>query len=494
MLLHDLVDHAARRWPDHAAVGMAAETLTHGQLARASERVASWLYRNGVRRGDRVVVVTPSDVLVPVLLYAASRIGAVFCLLHEQTRGGALGHVLADAEPALLVGAGGDAVEQASRHGVLTVDIAEARREAFSLGPAAVDGAQAPGPLPVDPMCLIYTSGTTTRPKAVVSTHQQAMFAVQAIQSRLGYRGDDVVYCPLPLSFDYGMYQIFLGAASGACVRLGRLSEAGPALLRSMVEARTSILAAVPAVAETLARLLRRRPAEVPPLRLLTNTGATMPPGLLATLRAAIPTLRVQLMFGLTECKRATIMPPDGDLGRPGSCGLPLPGTEVFAVDEQGNRLPPRRVGELVVRGPNVMAGYWRRPQLTAERFPRRLGLFPQLNTGDHGYLDEDGYVYFIGRVDDIYKERGFRVSATEVEAAACRVPGVERAAVLPPRDGRPALLAVVGELTAEEVLLAMREEIEEFKIPQRCVVLDTLPLTHNGKVDRHTLLAEVGP
>lgn len=138
------------------------------------------------------------------------------------------------------------------------------------------------------------------------------------------------------------------------------------------------------------------------------------------------------------------------------------------------------------------MAGYWRRPELTAQRFPREHDLFPQLRTGDHGWLDEDGYVYFVGRLDDIYKERGFRVSATEVEAAARRVPGVERAAVLPPLDNRPAVLAVAGEVRPEEVLLRMRDEIEEFKIPRRCVVLDALPLTRNGKIDRKTLLAEV--
>jgi acyl-CoA synthetase (AMP-forming)/AMP-acid ligase II len=217
-----------------------------------------------------------------------------------------------------------------------------------------------------------------------------------------------------------------------------------------------------------------------------------MPAELLVTLRAAIPTLRVQLMFGLTECKRATIMPPDADLDRPGACGVALPGSEVFAIDEAGNRLPAGQIGEIVVRGPNVMAGYWRQPELTAQRFPREHGLFPQLRTGDYGWLDMDGYLYFVGRVDDIYKERGVRVSTTEVEAAARRVPGVEQAAVLVPAGSRPALLAVVGELAPDEVLRRMREEIEDFKIPRRCVVLAGLPLTSNGKVDRKMLLAEV--
>ncbi len=193
-------------------------------------------------------------------------------------------------------------------------------------------------------------------------------------------------------------------------------------------------------------------------------------------------------MFGLTECKRTAIMPPDEDLRRPGASGIPLPGTEVFVIDEQGNRLGPGSVGEFVIRGPHVMLGYWRRPELNAEKFPRRDGLFAELRSGDFGWVDDDGYLYFVGRRDDIYKERGFRVSATEVEAAARKVPGVDSATVLAPDAGRGAVLVAVTERPPGEVLAEMVTQIEPFKIPQRCVTVDALPLTGNGKVDRKAL------
>ncbi|XVV07976.1 AMP-binding enzyme [Actinosynnema sp. CA-248983] len=135
------------------------------------------------------------------------------------------------------------------------------------------------------------------------------------------------------------------------------------------------------------------------------------------------------------------------------------------------------------------MAGYWRRPELTAQRFRLVEGLFPQLHTGDYGHLDADGFLYFSGRRDDLYKERGFRVSATEVEAAAHRVPGVRSAAVLPPGDGRDgAVLFVVGDLAPEAVLVGLRGELEEFKVPGRCVAVAEIPVTRNGKVDRRAL------
>lgn len=490
-LLHGLIDDAEAMWPDRIAVSTRSEALTHAQLAAASRRITVWLKALGLRRGQRVVYVGPTDVVVPALIYAASRLGAPFSLLHELTRGEALAHVLTDAEPSLLISHEIEARELATAHGIPAADLDTLRDHALSTRDASI--APAASVLSIDPVCLIYTSGTTSRPKAVVSTHDQATFAIRAIQSVLDYRQDDIVYCPLPLSFDYGMYQLFLGAASGAQVRLGLPAEVGPSLLNNLIESGATILASVPAVAENLARLLRRSSTRAPhALRLLTNTGAAMPSEPLAALRDALPGLRVQLMFGLTECKRAAIMPVDADLERPGACGIALPGTEIFAIDAEGRRLAPGEIGELVVRGPNVMAGYWRAPEQTARRFPRGEGLFPQLNTGDHGRVDADGYVYFVGRVDDIYKERGFRISTIEVETAARRVPGVESAVVLPPRDGEPALLVVVGDLDPESVTLHMRDLIEVFKIPQRCVVLDALPLTHNGKIDRKALRAEV--
>jgi acyl-CoA synthetase (AMP-forming)/AMP-acid ligase II len=329
-------------------------------------------------------------------------------------------------------------------------------------------------------------------PKAVVSTHAQMLFAARAIQSQLNYRADDVVYAPLPLSFDYGLYQIFLAALGGAHVWLGTAADIGPVLLRNLRRSRATILPAVPSLAENLAQMLRRY-AGAPDLRLLTNTGAVMRPQTLAALRDKIPGLRVQLMFGLTECKRISIMPPDEDLRRPGACGLPLPGTEVLVLDDDGQPVPTGEIGELVVRGPHVMAGYWRRPELTEHRFPRTHGLFPQLRSGDYGWLDADGYLYFSGRRDDIYKSRGFRVSATEIEAAVCRLPEVEAAAVLPPQDGRPhPVLFVTGKLRPAELLDRLRADLEPYKVPDLCVAVDRMPLTANGKIDRAALAASL--
>jgi acyl-coenzyme A synthetase/AMP-(fatty) acid ligase len=488
-LLHDLLDRAAERSPRTPSLSLGRRVTSFGDIAAASDRIARHLRARGVGRRDRVVVRTADPLAATTALFAVSRAGGVFSLLHEGVRGGALTHVLDDSEPAVVVCDTAEAAAEAAARGAdfLTTE------ELLALSEEPLPRSSGPGPgavgiLEVDPVCMIYTSGTTSRPKAVVSTHQQVLFAANAIQRRLNYRPGDTVYCPLPVSFDYGLYQVYLVLLAGARLRFGTAAESGPPLLRSLVESGATVLAGVPAVSDRLAWLAARAEHRPTSLRLLTNTGAALSEKTVTSLRRSLPGLRVQVMYGLTECKRATIMPPDGDLARPGSCGLPLDGTEVFVVGDDGERLPAGETGQIVVRGPHVMAGYWRRAELTAERFHRRDGLFPELRTGDYGWQDEDGYLYFDGRRDDIYKERGFRVSATEVEAAAHRVDGVTSAVVLPPRDGRPAQLAVIAAIPREEVLRRMRAEIEDYKIPRSCTRFDDLPTNGNGKVDRERL------
>jgi acyl-CoA synthetase (AMP-forming)/AMP-acid ligase II len=305
----------------------------------------------------------------------------------------------------------------------------------------------------------------------------------------LGYAPDDIVYVQLPLSFDYGLYQLFLAAASGAQVWLAGPADGGPALLRSLRRSAATVLPAVPPMADGLVRMLRRSQTQQLALRMFTSTGAAILPETVRSLRSAVPGLRIHLMFGLTECKRATIMPADGDLDRPGSCGRALPGTEVFIIGDGGRRLPAGEVGEIVVRGANVMSGYWRRPGDSRRVFPCAEGLFPELRTGDYGWLDEAGYLYFAGRRDDIYKEKGYRVSAAEVETGAPRVPGVLDAAVVPADGQSGAVLAVTGPLSAAEVLHGMTSQIEDFKIPRNCLRVNELPRNCNGKVDRKAIM-----
>jgi amino acid adenylation domain-containing protein len=478
-VLHDLLDRRAAATPDAQALTRGTTTWTYAELRDRSLAGAGWLAQLGVGRGDRVLVVAPHAAESAALAFAASRLGAIFAVISDQIRPYLLEHVLEDSAPRLVVG---------------TSEAAATAERLFD-GPVheledlPADGVPpAGGGEPTDPVAFIYTSGSTAKPKAVVSPHRQVLFATGAIQSRLRYRPDDTVWCCMPLSFDYGLYQVFLACAAGAHLVLGDAAQAGPPLVRELEGHGATVLPLVPSLAATLVRLVGRTGRPPSRLRMVTNTGAALSPAASARLRELVPGLDVVPMFGLTECKRVSIAEPNADLERPGSVGTPLPGTEAWVVDPDGRRLPPGETGELVVRGPHVMAGYWRAPELTAARF--RDGL---LHTGDQCRLDADGHLYFAGRTDDIYKQQGFRVSAIEVEAAATDVPQVELAAVLPPDGEDGAHLLVTGAITEAELARELAARLEDHKVPPQISVVESFPLSVNGKVDKRRL-AEVVP
>jgi len=496
-LLHDLLDDAAGRCPDRVAVRRGPVSFTYAELRGRSRAAAHRLTALGVRRGDRVAIVAPHDPHAVAAIFGTSRAGALHVVLGDGMPEQRLAHILADCSPRLLLtGAHCPPKFTAAAHraGVPTAtDLAALCAPPDAADPPPDAAAHRPLGVPIDPVGLIYTSGSTALPKAVVSTHRQVLFATQAIARCLGYRRDDTVFCCMPLSFDYGQYQIYLAATAGATLVLGAAADAGPRLASVLRDERVTVLPAVPSLADALAALLRR-PRSVSnnsaplPLRLLTSSGAVLSSSTAAALRAALPGLEIVGMFGLTECKRVAIMEPDGDLARPGAAGRALPGTEIYVVDEYRERLPAGSVGELVVRGEHVMAGYWEAPELTAERFGRDGFGQPLLYTGDQVRLDDEGYLYFVGRSDEVYKQRGFRVSAVEVEAAALTVPGVVAAAVLPPAQARGAVLAIAGDVRPAAVLTELGARLEDHQVPERCVVHARLPLGATGKVDKRAL------
>ncbi|WP_328946838.1 AMP-binding protein [Streptomyces sp. NBC_00250] len=482
--VHDLLDGAALRNPTATALSDASGDWTYADLRAASLRMARGLWQRGVRGGQRVLTQMPNRKELVALLYGASRVGAVLVPVTPEMKPFHLRSVLADTTPALVVTDGAHSERIAALNPAPIADIDDVWHDGRT-APAPPDGT---GPRTShDAALLIHTSGSTSVPKGVVCPHRQTVFAARSIDRVLRYRADDVVFLRLPLSFDYGLHQLFLAALSGARVVL---AEAGSdlTLLRRLRDAGATVVPVVPALAQLLTHLATRDPGPTA-VRLFTNTGAALTEPTGKALRVAFPSARVALMFGTTECKRVSILEPDGDLTRPGSVGRPIPGTAVDVVDEDGKPLPTGSEGEFVVRGPHVMAGYWNAPELTERRFRKdpRTGE-TVLHTGDHGHLDEDGHLYFSGRRDDIVKHRGTRVSVLEIEAAALDVPGVRAAAVVALGEDALALCVVADTAGTGPVVEGLAERLEQAKLPDQCLRFDALPLTPNGKTDYHRL------
>lgn len=481
-----LLDRADRTWPDSPGVRDIDTALRFGELAESSRRVASWLRARGVRHGDRVLLRHSNATRMAAFVLGAMHLGAVAVPVSPDMSLFQFRGVLADADPAVLICAADELDELRSLCALDIVSLAEAWDAAHVEAP--LDGRQLARP--DDLSLLIYTSGSTASPKGVMCTHRQVTFAVRSISRRLRYRSDDAVFCRLPLSFDYGLYQLLLCLYAGAELQLPEPGN-DPRLVRRIREWRSTVVPVVPSLAAMLISLAERdrRPTHV---RLFTNTGAALEPTVADTLRRCFPGAGVSLMFGITECKRISVLEADEDLTRPGSVGRPLDGTRVEVLDEFGQPLPPGETGQFVVSGQHVMQGYWRAPELTELRFrPGPDGRTRALYTGDYGSVDADGYLYFAGRKDDIFKHRGTRMSTLEIESAAMDLHEVSAAAALPPADGRGPTLFVVGDTTPAAVLSGLGERLERAKLPASCHVLGGLPLTANGKIDK-AVLAEL--
>ncbi|WP_461784012.1 class I adenylate-forming enzyme family protein [Prosthecobacter sp.] len=489
------VREGARRWPEREYLKHGDESLTYAEAWRRIASITTWLDAKGVGRGDRVVMVTENRIETVLLFFAVAQIGAIAVILHPQMKPEGLRRILEQTEPKLCL------LEPATA----------ALREEFGETPLvwADGGVRAPfaewiatpEPKPVpfpgidqDPAFLVFTSGSTGTPRGVILTHDNVRFVSAAIQERLQYQAEDRVAIFLPLSFDYGLYQLFYAAMVGASVFIGRPEMAGPELPRILAAQEISVLPGVPTLFGGLIKMQRYRPVALPKLRVITNTGDHLPQSYIQSLRELFPQARLFPMYGLTECKRVSILLPEELAAKPESVGRALDGTEVFAMDANGHRLPPGETGELCVRGRHLALGYWRAPDETAKRYQFiGEGHSRVLVSGDFGSVDAEGFLHFHGRSDFLIKHKGHRLSPAEVEEEACRILDVVAAGCVKDeaRDQLCLFVSVSREgLDEKTLIMALSAKLEPAKVPNRVIILPELPKTGNQKVDRKALRA----
>ena len=472
----DLWRGAVRSFGGRPVLADAGGQLTFLELDHLARRAGRSL--SGLAPpGSRVLVMLPGGRDFCAVLLGSLAAGLIAVPANADLTAHQVQWLMGDAEPAVVVAA---APPAAGGAGAVTVS----PEELYEWSGA---GGETRPAYPDDTALLIYTSGTSSRPKGIVCPHRSVAWAARAIDSVLRYRADDVVYMRVPMSFDYGLYQLFLCALSGAGMAFpaGRLSARE---LRRVRSCGATVVPVVPSLAELLVSQARLddEPASV---RLFTNTGEALTGAVADGLRTLFPGASVACMYGMSECKRITIAAPDEDAARPGTVGRPLPGTRVCVVDEDGRVLPPGAVGQIRVAGPHVMAGYYRAPWLEAGRFvPSAADPGRDLLTGDFGWMDEEGRLYFEGRRDDIFKRNGLRVSVAEVEAAVMDVPGVQAAASRQPGDDGVLTAWVVTGLDMSVLRKLVVERIGAQRAPDRYVPVERLPLTIHGKVDRMSL------
>lgn len=517
MQVEEFLELSAARFPEKTALVCGGQRLTYRDMNERCNRLAHALVALGLQRGDRVVIHLDNSIEAVLSLFAVLKAGAVFVMVNPTTKVEKLAYVSHNCKARVLISHGRNpaGLHECWGHAphlqnVLVVGTEPASpetgtRRVLSLGDILSRHAGSTQGLPkkcidIDLAALIYTSGSTGNPKGVMMTHLNIVTAATSIATYLENTSEDVIFDVLPLSFDYGLYQVLMGFKVGATVVLERSFTYPHAVMEKIIQEKVTGFPIVPTMSAILLQMNLAQ-YDLSSLRYITNTAAALPTRHIVELRKLFPQTKIYSMYGLTECKRVAYLPPDQLDLRPTSVGKAMPNEEVYIVDEQGARVGPGVVGELVVRGGNVMKGYWELPDETDKVL--KAGPLPGekvLYTGDLFRADAEGYLYFVGRKDDIIKTRGEKVSPKEVENALHNLDGIAEAAVIgiPDEILGQAIKAVVtlregASLTEQDVLRHCAKHLEDFMVPKVVDIRESLPQTPTGKIQKRALGVPAG-
>jgi len=517
-LLHELIFESAARNPAAPALAYMGQTLSYDALADEVRTVARGLVAAGLGRGERVAIYLEKRFETVIGIFGAAAAGGVFVPINPLLRARQVAHILNDCAVRILVTSADRLtsleLDPASFPGLDTIVLVDCE-EAPRFGPSckgmtwgellALGRSTACRPhrvIDVDMLAILYTSGSTGLPKGVVLSHRNMVAGAKSVSQYLENTPEDRILSVLPLSFDAGFSQLSTAFNVGAtAVLMNYLLPQD--VVRAVVAERITGLGCVPPLWIQLAQLDLSGPAET--LRYITNTGGRMPRATLDRLRAQLPRTKVFLMYGLTEAFRSTYLDPAELDRRPDSIGKAIPNAEILVVNEKGELCGPNEPGELVHRGALVAMGYWNDPEKTAERFKpapnQPSGLcVPELAvwSGDTVRMDEEGFLYFVGRRDEMIKTSGYRVSPTEVEEMlhSTRLVG-EVAAVGIPHDVLGQAIVVFATpngatpLDKEGLIRQARSQMPPYMVPQHVIERASLPRNPNWKIDRKLLAAE---
>ncbi len=505
--LHDSLLNSSTRLPDKLAVVVEGKPYSYAQLLDSAMRLAEALRARGVQRGDRVAIYMDNTWPCVVSIYAVLMAGGVFLVINPQTKGDKLEFILDDSDTKLLITDGHLAsvfVPLLSKlpklAGVICSGQAPVAATVDSFDAVLRDTAPLALPIPVIPLdlaALIYTSGSTGNPKGVMQTHQSMLFAAGSLVEYLRLDETQRIFCVLPVAFDYGLYQLLMAVQLGATLVLERSFTYPAQIFARMQEYQVTAFPGVPTIFALLLSAHGRSPLCFPSVTRVTNTAAALPDEFVARLREVFPNALLYKMYGLTECKRVSYLEPELVDVKPGSVGTAIPGTEIYLLSPDGAPVPPGETGVLHVRGPHVMLGYWKRPDLSAHMLkPGKLPGERILCTQDFFRMDADGFLYFVGRNDDIIKTRGEKVSPVEVENALHSIAGIREAAVVGVPDevlGQAIRAYVVVEpgmvLSDKQIRAACLTRLENFMVPKEVIIVPDLPKTATGKVSKKLLL-----
>jgi long-chain acyl-CoA synthetase len=505
LLLYDVIRNGAEQFPDSIAIIFRDRAIRYGQLVTEVDRTAAALQSQGLRRGDAVALLLPNCPEFTFVYFAAAAIGALTVPANPLLKPPELEYIWADCRARMVVTVPGlvpGALEASAGVPGLPAILVVGDPAAAPAGTVSLTGIAAgmnPGPVKagavaeMDAAVCIYTSGTTGKPKGALLSHRNLLVNSHQVITAVSATPADAVICVLPLFHSFAA-TVCQNSVLRAGARMLLLEQFHPARTVEAIAAhRVTVFPAVPAMFAALLQFAGDQAVDFSSLRVCVSGGAPMPAPVMEGFEKKFGTIILE-GDGPTECSPVTSVNPVDGVRKPGSIGLPVSGVEMRIFDDEDRELPVDEVGEIVVRGENVMLGYLNQPEATAQAM--RSGWY---HTGDLGKKDEDGYFYIVDRKKDMLIVGGINVYPREVEDVLVSHPGVLDAAVIGdpnPLKGEEVLAVVVrkpgAEVTELELVRHCRSRLANFKVPRRMIFRNTLPYSNTGKVLKRMLRKEL--
>lgn len=506
-LLHHVLERTAARLPDKEAIRSGEDSITYGELAAKARGGAAYLSEVlRLKPGTRVGILVEKSLAQAVLVFSASMADLPFVLIYDQLKSSQVSHILSDCGITQVVASQRtrEAAESAAA-GLAQVVLADDVLGGTESGQAPLARA-----ITDDPATIFYTSGSTGQPKGIVVTHRNLLDGIEVVSEYLGIREDDRLLGLLPFNFDYGLNQLTSSVAAGATIVLHQFFSPMP-MLKLAAKERITGLAAIPtiwaAVFNPKLANWEKIGAELDfsALRYITNSGGKIPVPTVRRIREAFPATRLFLMYGLTEAFRSTYLDPAEVDARPDSMGKAIPNVQVEVVREDGAVCEPGEVGELIHRGALIARGYWNNPEKTAEVYrpnpllpPENRFLETVVYSGDLVRKDAEGFLYYVGRKDNMIKISGYRVSPTEVEELLASSGLVAESVVFGVPDDElgyriRAVVVYKGEEKSQALMEHCKRSAPSYLVPKDIIAVQSFPKTASGKTDRPAVIREYG-
>jgi len=493
--LTDFLDNTNKQFCEKTALICGDQRMTWGELDELSDRVANGLLRKGIKRSDRVIVCLDNCIETIILFWAILKLKAIVSIIHPSIPIARLNWILNDSSAhCLFFRDASQSIQYVLRENQESIKIPLSVSYHYTeLYMSSTDFIKQSG-IDLDLAAIIYTSGSTGTPKGVMLTHRNMLTAANSIVQYLELQANDRIISALPLSFDYGLYQMILVTIVGATLILEKDFVWPLHFLKKLAVENATIFPGVATQFSILSGHMSKL-TTYPSIRMVTNTGATLFDKHTEVIQKIFPNAIIFSMYGLTECKRCTYLPPKDFFRKSESVGVAIPNTEIWTIDEAGNKCLPFEIGQLVVRGGTIMRGYWNNA-VDTEKVLKDSSIPGEkiLYTGDYGYLDNDGYFYFHGRRDDTVKRYGEKVSLKIIEDTIRFFPAVNEVVVidLPDDVTGVSIIVFVGtdslNQSESDLMSHCRSQLPKSHWPFAIYFMSELPRTLNGKYDKQLL------